>query len=573
MNHQRTIETILNLTTGEQIEVSELFKDQHLRESDIFQLRTEIEKGLQNDKVELVCLYCKQPVAIRGRAGVDYKKHFYFTHPYKSNDCIIKTQSRLTEEQVRCIKYNGEKESVLHDTLKRLIAQYLACDSDITAVKIDQVYKDLAISTKWRKPDVLAYHSKFGKIAFELQLSTTFLSVIVARTLFYQQRGIYLIWVFPNFSLISDLQKFTQKDVFYNNNSNVYVFDRVAQTKSDEFNKLMLTCYYQEFYLQGETILNKWQQTIIELNDLHYNVESGEIYFYHAVDAKKKLERKAEIIKEQRLKREAEARINSKVDDITIYLKLYYKNDNLSSRELYELRELISLPVLQKPLDERLKFTGANVDVIIKLFFERKKPNFLKFLCCNDYILIETSLLKKDGKTAFQEILEIEDTLHFKHYLSYLFRKGYKLTISDREALDNIFDKNFFNTSDFEKEQLERWAIAKLYSELSNKLFALEILSIDKILLAIASLKYKLIVGYRYANMKQLAHYIFDMKKEYVSIFFTAIKCYGYYDKLLLEDKTGKLKIRFNSISKNPPPQNTEYNQVLFDLFPELMIY
>jgi hypothetical protein len=56
MSNLRTIETILNLTNGEQIEVADLFKDQHAREAEIFQLRTKIEKDLQSNTVELVCI-------------------------------------------------------------------------------------------------------------------------------------------------------------------------------------------------------------------------------------------------------------------------------------------------------------------------------------------------------------------------------------------------------------------------------------------------------------------------------------------------------------------------------------
>jgi len=63
----RTIQEVLSLESGEHFDAEELFKDPKDREAEIFQLRTKIEEQLQKVKVEYVCLYCKQPVAIRGR--------------------------------------------------------------------------------------------------------------------------------------------------------------------------------------------------------------------------------------------------------------------------------------------------------------------------------------------------------------------------------------------------------------------------------------------------------------------------------------------------------------------------
>jgi hypothetical protein len=151
MDNRRTINTILNLTWGNRIEVDELFEDQEKREAEIFQLRTKIEEQIQNNSIEYVCIYCKQPVVVRGRRN--------FTDHTTQYECLIKTQSQLTEEQVRCIKYNGEKESKLHDTLKNLIGYYLQQDPNVSNVKVDKVYKEKAISKDWRKPDVLAFYN------------------------------------------------------------------------------------------------------------------------------------------------------------------------------------------------------------------------------------------------------------------------------------------------------------------------------------------------------------------------------------------------------------------------------
>ncbi|QHS56541.1 hypothetical protein GWR56_13690 [Mucilaginibacter sp. 14171R-50] len=559
----------MNLTTGEQIEVDELFKDQHTNEAKIFQLRTQIEKNLQNNAVELVCLYCKQPVAIRGRVSTDQKKTFYFTHPYKSADCVIKTQSRLTEEEVRCIKYNGEKESILHDTLKRLIAHFLTLNPGINSVKVDEVYKDQAISNKWRKPDVLADHNKIGKIAFELQLSTTFLSVIVGRSLFYQQQGVYLIWVFPNFSLQSDLQKFTQKDVFYNNNNNVYVFDQKAQAKSRESGKLILTCYYREFFIDDLEIKARWNEASIGLDEIRF-ISHEKFYYYDSEGGQKVIEEELTQLKVDRKKADARAQTQRTQDKIAEYLNRFYKKDWLHENEREHLSDLIKYSISAEDLEERLKFCGDNAQIITKLFFERRKFNFLRFLCSTDKILVNTALLIHNGVNVFQEILRIPDEMFFQQYLTCLFRKGYVMTEHDQQDLQQLYDKNYFNQSEYEKQQIERWATVKVYAGLANQYAAFELTRLNKILMAVSSLKYKMIIGFRYIHMKQVAHYIFDSQKDYAMLYFRAIKVYGYYDQLLLEDKSGKLKGRFNYYERTGTIPYPENGSLLMNLFPEL---
>jgi hypothetical protein len=151
-----------------------------------------------------------------------------------------------------------------------------------------------------------------------------------------------------------------------------------------------------------------------------------------------------------------------------------------------------------------------------------------------------------------------------------LFRKGYQLQNCDIASLDEIFANNQTNYTELEKVQIERWALAKLYSNLSYNNWAAQILTIEKELFAIASLKYKMLIGYRFGSMKQLAHHVFDLKSGYGVIFLDAINHYGLHDILLSEDKTGKLKSRFEQFSQNPPDQRLENQMLILELFPEL---
>lgn len=571
MKHLRTIETILNLITGEQIEVNELFKDSRNNESEIFQLRAKIEEQIQTEKIEYVCLYCKQPVALRGRRNShDLSKHFYFTHPYKSVDCIIKTKSKLTEEQVRCIKYNGVKESQLHETLKNLIGYYLNQDDNILSVRVDKVYKDVAVSRGWRKPDVLAIFKEM-KIAFEIQLSTTFISVIVGRTIFYRERGIFLIWIFPGFSVDIDVQKFTQKDVYYNNNFNVYVFDKEAQEKSNEANQLILTCLYKEFYMsQDDSLAYKWSRERIKISDLNFDFQKQNVCYYDSDLIRKQTLIKIQEKKDFFIKQVEQEQIKTDVDIVLNYLRKFYKNDFVLRSREFPL-DLIQNQNSIDALNNALKFKSEKKGFITKLFFERNKPNFLKLICEQDNIHIDTSSLILNGKTAFQEIIYLDSMNQFRHFTSCLFRKGYELTKEDEIYYENLYDKNYFNYTEHEKEYIERWAITTILKNLKSKNYAFVLLKeIDKVLYSILSLKHDLIIEFKFNSLLQVSHYLLTNHPEFGDIYLKAMKVYKRYETQIEEDKSGKLRLKIDNFISNKPQQEERYNTMIFEIFPEL---
>lgn len=63
---------------------------------------------------------------------------------------------------------------------------------------------------------------------FELQISTTFIQVIVDRENFYKENNTYIMWIFLEF----DCEQFTQLDISYANKSNTFVFDEEARNLS-----------------------------------------------------------------------------------------------------------------------------------------------------------------------------------------------------------------------------------------------------------------------------------------------------------------------------------------------------
>lgn len=195
MQHEelkRTITDLLNLDT-ENAESALYLLSQ--REEQIFKLRRLVEERVQAKNPVYACNSCGQPVVIRSHRLHNAHHTFYFKHLHNSGDCPIKTDSKHTKDEIRCMQYNGAKESLTHIELKHYLAEHLRKNSRFTEVKVEEVIKGAdGWSRKWKKPDISALFN--GKtVVFEIQLSTTFLDVIVSREVFYFNKGISIFCI------------------------------------------------------------------------------------------------------------------------------------------------------------------------------------------------------------------------------------------------------------------------------------------------------------------------------------------------------------------------------------------
>jgi hypothetical protein len=455
--------------------------------------------------------------------------------------------------------------------LKELIGAYLAKEADIINVAIDEVYRNVAISNKWRKPDVLGeFPGK--KIAFELQLSTTYLSVIVARTLFYKQQNVFLLWIFPNFSVNSDIQKFTQKDVYYNNNFNVFVFDIEAREKSKQADRLFFKCFYQEHFIQDMEIANRWQNTFVCLDDITFNTQTGDCYYIDADTNRKELRDTIEKQKAAIALLENEKKKERNVAAAVKYVRDQYKLDGIIPAEEYNPFDGMEGDV-EAEVNEHLKFATENVSFITELFEKRNKRGFLKFICEEDKINIDLNLVKIRALPVLREIVHLDDYEEFHYYLACLFRKGYKILPKDQEIIDNLYDKNYFNQTEYEREAIRRWGLCGIMTNLKTREWAFEVITIQKVLLSIASVKIGKPIGYAFTNLLQVTHSFLEFHKEFGKIYLLALEVYGQFDNHLKEDKTAKFQKKLVKFNLENPVQTSRYNGLLFELFPELIIH
>ena len=274
---ERTIDKVFDVEKSQIYYSKDFFRKP---EHELMHWRRALEEAIIVGKPRLICPYCKQMLKLCGRSD-SRGTISYFSHLYDSDDCEIKTTSHMSKEEINAHRYGSVCESERHHTLKNMIAEVLSTPNShqagISSVEIEKRINSPLPYMNWRKPDILAQFND-KKIVFELQLSTTFLSVVVDRDLFYRLHGYYIIWVF-NFDDNKEyvnLQNMMCKDIYYANKRNIFIFDKKAQELSQE---------------RGELILcSKWldangkfsDEEYITLEQLSFDTETYKPYYVDA---------------------------------------------------------------------------------------------------------------------------------------------------------------------------------------------------------------------------------------------------------------------------------------------------
>ena len=236
---KRTIDVVIDLENDEEIYAKKFFSQP---EGVIFKKRYELENAIKFRKPKYVCKYCSQMVKISGRKTERGMARF-FSHLRDSDDCDCKTTTERSKREINREKYARCNEGERHKYLKAEIAKYLEMTNGVTDVRTENTVKGNHPILRWRRPDVIANY-RGQEVVFELQLSTTFVSVIAERDLFYRLNKKHIIWVsnFDEQGEHVDLTNMMVKDIYYNNRMNLFIFDLDAQRKSEELGELVLKC-------------------------------------------------------------------------------------------------------------------------------------------------------------------------------------------------------------------------------------------------------------------------------------------------------------------------------------------
>ena len=285
----RRIEKIFDTETEKEIVAEEFFARP---ESEIIKWREEFDRCIKLNEKRFLCPFCRQQIKIAGRK-FDRGHVSFFAHLHDSADCPIKTSVNMSKEEIEARKYGLCQESKRHKKLKQMIYNGLngerSKQQGIDNVKIEKRINANIPYLNWRRPDVCATF-KAQDVVFELQLSTTFLSTIVDRDIFYRLHHYFIIWVFnfeENVKYV-DLSNLMMKDIYYTNKRNIFVFDREAREESEKRKELVLKCNWL-------TPENQWKYPVtnnrdgldvsgklITLSDLTFDETSGKVYYVDA---------------------------------------------------------------------------------------------------------------------------------------------------------------------------------------------------------------------------------------------------------------------------------------------------
>lgn len=249
-------------------------------ENDLILWRRNLQEEYLMGHARFICPECKQPVKISGHKLLRGRV-CYFAHFKDSYECPYKTGTNRTKEEIEKQKYSLVQESERHKQLKALIESALKGEKS-KAIGVENVECEKRINSdipylKWRRPDIYAEYNG-RKFVFEIQLSTTFISVIVDRDIFYRLNDYNIIWIF-NFEDNTEyvnLQNLMFKDIYYSNKRNVFIFDTDAADKSKEVGELVLKCRWLDE--NGSWSLDKY----VTLEMLQYDEEYNKPFIFDA---------------------------------------------------------------------------------------------------------------------------------------------------------------------------------------------------------------------------------------------------------------------------------------------------
>ncbi|KWV51989.1 hypothetical protein AS026_05310 [Rhizobium altiplani] len=192
-------------------------------------------------------------------------KRFFFRHMTEDGSCPAETRSPLSREEILARKYDGIGESEPHKRIKRMIVRSLEADPSYSGILAERQWRSSQDPRSRRQPDVQATGPS-GRIAFEVQLSTTFLDVVAGRRSFYREEGALLAWVMGGFD--PEYRRLTTDDLLFSNNSNILVVDDETASISELQRKFHVRCHFRRPVRDGDQLVDRWEASVVPFGSL-----------------------------------------------------------------------------------------------------------------------------------------------------------------------------------------------------------------------------------------------------------------------------------------------------------------
>lgn len=277
--------------------------------SEAHKMRMVVEEAKQKGRAWYSCPLCGRTLSLRGGLHTSFVMHF--AHPREpEHHCPYKTKDNHTPKELEAMKYNGLKETFAHRQVKarllRGLRHGLRHDPGVTpgSLRSEKVFRANLPDKSWRRPDVAAtWNSR--NLVFEAQLATTFVTVIAERRNFYTENGAELVWVFAE-RPESEVMRFTVKDIFYNNNCNLFVVNNLTDIESTRQQKLVMEAWWPNpstYERSGE--ITDWCSKLVSLEQLTFDTARRVVFFFDfdaAITEKELSEERAQIAHERVLR-------------------------------------------------------------------------------------------------------------------------------------------------------------------------------------------------------------------------------------------------------------------------------
>lgn len=552
--YDRSIKIAFDKTSGEILEADEVFDIK----TDAFEIR----KKYHEKNLVLSCCECEQDLMV---SGSKYDR-LHFKHKPGHSYCILADGQLTPQEHERFTEILKAKESDRHKELKNKIGELLKSVNgvDINSIAIDD--KFIIKTNGKRRPDVFC---KFQdrEIVFEIQLSDLSLGYILSRYEFYKEHGIYLIWILDNFDIHN--QGTLERDIKYlTKYHNFFKLDEQAET-------LMLECEYKfPFLTYDNKLLTKWLKKSVSLNELMYDNEVFQAYYYNFSDNKTKTEilqrKNAEEIKEAERKRQQRIRLENAtnkakhfISKVADFRKRKIQNYN-SINEVFGEMDDFEIKILNEVLDLKGKII-ENKPPLIKWIDEAKQEDvaFLEFILGFNRIELEINQPDNSDRTAFQAILS-NNNIYTSLPVKSLFKAGYKLTDKDLEFSKEILES--------QKDLLAETYIFKLCNRLNDRSLVDDVYNFSKLLFIIESARQGELIYYNFTGNKWIsfANNAIQYYSEYWEYLELSFKRFGLWDKLIQLDKNGTFQKKVESFYSKMPKQKYDFDNVFNDLYPEI---
>ncbi|MGX1201144.1 DUF6035 family protein [Marinobacter sp. MBR-105] len=237
------------------------------------------------DQVEALwrCPVCWEPLLLAGRP----RGGFYVRHRQNpAYACPYKNGADLSLSEWDALRFNGQKESVQHIQLKEQIRSMLEEWPGAHSIQVEPTIRG-SDKLSWKRPDVMATIDG-QEIAFEIQLSSTYLDVIVDRERFYRDRGVIVCWVFGAFT--HEGHRLYERDIYYHHNGNAFELNAAAISAARTTGIPHFTCHYLEPNADNGNIRSTWRTAIVPITEITLCPETFRVYWFDHDTRRKQLE-------------------------------------------------------------------------------------------------------------------------------------------------------------------------------------------------------------------------------------------------------------------------------------------